>query len=79
MNAGPVVEAAEDGQRFTIRTGAWAGTFPIDALTRQLRFYRSLRDRKGGAYRQFYEPTVLALERFARDLDNAEKQARNPG
>lgn len=79
MTDGPVVEAAEDGQRFTIRTGAWSGTFPIDALPRQLRFYRGLRDRKGGAYRQFYEPTVRALERFATGLDNAQKQARNPG
>ena len=79
MTDGPVVEAAEDGQRFIIRAAAWSCVFPIDALPRQLRFYRSLRDRRGGAYRQFYEPTVLALEQFARDLDNAQKQARNPG
>jgi len=66
MTVEPVVEASEDGQSFTITKSAWSGTYPIDALPRQLKFYRQLRDRKNGAYAQHYQPTVEALEEFAR-------------
>jgi len=68
MTVEPVVEASEDGQSFTITKSAWWGTYPIDALPRQLKFYRQLRDRKNGAYAQHYEPTVRALEEFARRI-----------
>ena len=40
--------------------------YPIDALPRQLKFYRQLRDRKNGAYSKHYVLTVRALEKFAR-------------
>jgi hypothetical protein len=66
MTVEPVVEASEDGQSFTITKSAWSGTYPIDALQRQLKFYRQLRDRKNGAYAQHYQSTVEALEEFAR-------------
>ncbi len=66
MTVEPVVEASADGQSFTITLSAWSGTYSIDALPRQLKFYRQLRDRKNGAYAQHYGPTVRALEEFAR-------------
>ena len=66
MTVDPVVEASEDGQSFTITLSAWSGTYPLDALPRQLKLYRQLRDRKNGAYAQHYGPTVRALEEFAR-------------
>lgn len=68
MTSEAVVEASEDGQSFTITHGAWSGTYPVDALPRQLKFYRQLRDRKNGAYAQHYQPTVRALEEFAKRL-----------
>lgn len=68
MTGKPVVAAAVDGQSFTITHGAWSSTYPIDALPRQLKFYRQLRDRKNGAYAQHYQPTVEALEEFAKRL-----------
>jgi len=60
----PVVEVSDDGQSFTITLNAWSGTYAMDALPQQLKFYRRLRDRKNGAYAQHYEPTVRALEKF---------------
>lgn len=66
MKPVPVVESSADGQSFTITLSAWSGTYPVDALPDQLKFYRRLRDRKNGAYAQHYEPTVRALEEFAR-------------
>lgn len=69
MTAKPVVEASADGRSFTITADAWSGTYPLDALQRQLKFYRQLRDRKNGAYAQHYQPTVEALEEFAREID----------
>jgi hypothetical protein len=65
----PRVEASEDGASFTLTLGAWSGTHPLDALPRQLQFYRQLRDRKNGAYAEHYAPTVRALETFARHHD----------
>ena len=61
----PVVKHSEDGHSFTITLSLWSGTYPLDALPRQLKFYRHLRDRKNGAYAKHYEPTVRALEKFA--------------
>ena len=63
-----MIEASEDGQSFTITQSAWSGTYPLDALPRQLKFYRYLRDRKQGAYAKHYELTVRALEEFARRI-----------
>jgi hypothetical protein len=68
MTSAPVIAASADGQSFTITQSAWSGTYPLDALPRQLKFYRYLRDRKKGAYAQFYAPTVRALEAFARQM-----------
>lgn len=64
----PRVEASEDGASFTLTLGAWSGTRRIDDLPGQLKFYRQLRDRKGGAYAEHYAPTVRALEEFARRI-----------
>jgi len=61
-----VVTESDDGQCFTITMAAWSGNYPLEALPRQLKFYRQLRDRKNGAYAQHYQPTVRALEEFAR-------------
>lgn len=66
MTVEPVVEASADGQSFTITLSVWSGIYPIDALPHQLKLYRKLRDRKNGAYARHYEPTVRALEEFAR-------------
>lgn len=68
MTVEPVVEASADGQSFTITLSAWSGTYPLDALPRQLKFYRQLRDRMNGTYAQHYGPTVRALEEFARRI-----------
>lgn len=62
----PRVEASEDETSFTLTLGAWSGTLRIDELPGQLKFYRQLRDRKGGAYAEQYAPTVRALEEFMR-------------
>ncbi len=68
MTVEPLVDASEDGQSFTIRIGAWSGKYPIDALPRQMALYRQLRDRKNGAFAKHYQPTVRALEEFARRI-----------
>lgn len=60
------VTASTDGLAFTLAVGDWSGTYPMGDLPRWLRIYRQLRDRKSGAYRRHYEPTVRALEEFAR-------------
>lgn len=64
-----------DGRTFVLEggqeIGRWRGVYPVEDLPRQLRFYRGLRDRKGGAYAEFYEPTVMALEALARELAKA--------
>lgn len=36
--------------------------FHVSKLQEWLRFYRRLRDRDGGRYRKFFEPSVAALE-----------------
>lgn len=62
---------SEDGSTVILggeTAGDWEGRFPVSALAAQLRFYRGLRDRKGGHYAAFYSPTVAALEAVARDL-----------
>lgn len=62
----PRVEASKDGASFTLTLGLWSGSYPIGELQRQLKFYRHLRDRKGGAYAKHYALTVKALEEFSR-------------
>lgn len=47
---------------FCLATGGWSGSFPISDLRSQIAFYRGLRDRKGGRYAAYYQPTVAALE-----------------
>jgi len=64
----PLVKQSADGQSFTITMSLWSGTYRLDALPRQLNFYRNLRDRKKGAYAKHYELTVRALEEFARKV-----------
>jgi hypothetical protein len=69
---------SEDRSRFTLAAGGWSGTFPVDQLDAQLSFYRGLRDRKGGRYAAFYEPTVVALEALATDLGSPPAQNDKP-
>lgn len=57
-----------NGQRFTLDGGGWSGVYSVTELPAQLRFYRRLRDRKGGAYAAFYQPTVAALEALAHEI-----------
>ncbi|HMT45533.1 MAG TPA: hypothetical protein PKE59_00300 [Novosphingobium sp.] len=57
-----------DGQRFVLDGVSWSGVYPVSELPAQLRFYRGLRDRKGGAYAAFYQPTVASLEALAREI-----------
>ena len=49
----------------------WSETFAIADLPGKLAFYRGLRDRAGGGFARFYEPTVAALEAVGRELANA--------
>lgn len=46
----------------SLRRGAYAAVLPADTLPGWLRFYRRMRDRRGGAYAGFYAPVVTALE-----------------
>jgi len=46
----------------------WSDRFPVAALPAWIRFYRLLADRRGGAYRAIYAPTVAALDAVAREL-----------
>lgn len=46
-----------------IASGDWSETIPVSLLPDRLAMYRSLRDRKKGAYAEFYRPMVEALER----------------
>lgn len=50
----------------------WGETFPVADLPGRLLFYRGLRDRSGGRFARFHEPTVAALEAVERELANAE-------
>lgn len=74
----PVVKLSDDGASFTLLLSLWSECVPVSALSQRLRFYRSLRDRRGGAYAAFYAPTVRALEDLARSLDNAKITPQNP-
>ena len=49
----------------------WSGSYPVEALPQWLRFYRALRDRKGGVYAAFYAETVASLEALSRELARA--------
>lgn len=74
MTALPVTTAAlePDGQSFEICSVArgviWRGRYPVSELPRQLRFYRGLRDRQGGAFARFHQPAVDALETLQASL-----------
>jgi hypothetical protein len=52
-----------DGQHIHLRGRQWSDTFPATDLPAKIALYETLRDRKGGAYAQHYEPTVKALQR----------------
>ncbi len=45
-----------------IRKGAWSIEISADDLPRWLALYRTLRDRKNGAFREHYVSDVAALE-----------------
>lgn len=68
-----IATLSPDGRSFTIGGdgSGWTGTYPVADLPAKLRFYRGLRDRKGGAYAAFYAPTVAALEALARQVARA--------
>lgn len=53
----------------TLSKKAWSGTFDISQLPNQLKLYRGLRDRKGGAYAASYRDTVKELERVEKALE----------
>lgn len=65
------VRLAPDGRSFTISndggTTGWSGSYAIEDLPQQLRFYRGLRDRRGGAFAPHYEETVAGLEAIAKE------------
>lgn len=67
-----VAVLSEDRSAFTLSVGGgrggWSRTFDVRELAGQLRFYRSLRDRRGGEFARFYQNTVKALERVEADL-----------
>lgn len=64
----PVARLSEDGSTVLLSRGGWAGSFPLSRLPSQIAFYRRLRDRKGGKYAAFYQPTLAALEALAEDI-----------
>jgi len=51
-----------DGDAVEIAGREWSEVIGTDQLDDRLAFYRSLRDRRGGRYSQFYDETVRALE-----------------
>lgn len=66
-----MVRLSPDRRSFTIGNGnggGWSGTYPVEDLANQLRFYRGLRDRKNGAYAKHYEETVRGLEALAEEV-----------
>lgn len=67
-----VAVLSEDRAAFTLSVGTgingWSRTYDVRELAGQLRFYRGLRDRRGGAFARFYQNTVKALERVEADL-----------
>lgn len=62
---------SEDGRTVLLALTNWQGTFPVENLPAQLAFYRRMRDRKGGRYAAFYQPTLDALEALAREIGPA--------
>lgn len=48
--------------------GGWSARYPLADLPAQLKFYRDLRDRRGGMFAQHYVGTVEALEALAREI-----------
>lgn len=58
-----------DAGTITLCKGAWSGTFHVTQLPDQLKMYRGLRDRKGGAYAASYRDTVKELERVEKALE----------
>lgn len=69
-----MVRLSPDRRSFTIGCGdgdGWSGTYPVEDLRSQLRFYLGLRDRKNGAYAEHYESTVKGLEALGRELARA--------
>jgi len=65
----PRVALSLDRKSFTLKTGAWQETVPVDSLDSKLELYRGLRDRKGCKYAEFYAPTVEKLERLKKRLE----------
>ena len=59
---------AADGKTFTMASGDWSDSYPIDRAPRLIKFYESLRDRKGGVYAANYQPKVDALRKLQRRI-----------
>jgi len=51
-----------------LRRGNWVGSFQAEKLGDWLRFYRGLRDRKGGRFSVYYTQTVRELEKLEASL-----------
>ena len=69
--AQPAARLSDDGSTVLLDRGNWSGSFPLSHLPSQIRFYRGLRDRKGGKYAAFYQPTLDALEALGREIGGA--------
>lgn len=69
-----IARLSPDRRMFTIGDdggGGWSGTYSVEDLPHKLRFYRSLCDRKGGAYASHYAETVAALEALSLEMARA--------
>ncbi len=66
--AQPVARLSDDGRTVLLSRGGWSGSFPLSRLPSQIAFYRGLRDRKGGKYAAFYQPTLAALEALSDEI-----------
>lgn len=64
MSPAPEVRLSDDGRFVHLGRGLWTGSFPVEELGEWLRFYRGLRDRKGGRFAVHFAQTVRALEKL---------------
>ena len=62
------VSLSADGTRVIMVKALWRGEFPVEHLSKWLKVYRDLRDRRQGAFRRFYAEDVRALEAIEEQL-----------
>jgi predicted aminopeptidase len=63
------IAISADCSTITMRKTVWSMVCPAADLGKWINFYTSLRDRKGGAYAQFYAQDVADLEGAQERLD----------